>query len=255
MFCAESLHVQGQWIGQVLAAATSLLNHLVTWVTSGLFVQKEDAQQLLELLYSLSFVPLLLHNARNYGNYFSGKTVSQMLNVLSELVLSSSKFLAHFVDAEGLQVLDALDCGVFDVARSNRVVTEYSDASSGGQLRDWAKYSAEALISGLQISSQLARHSEQHFRSLLQVFTANKLALILQNANAVVRAKACNLIGNLCRHSDRFYGVLASPVSRSSSASTLLDLLTACCADADPSTRKFASFAGAVYLASLHCLC
>lgn len=224
----------------MVAAVTSVLNHIITWVTSGLLAQKEDAQHLIEQTYSLCFVPALINCAKISGNALSGKCISQLMNVLSELVLSSSKFLLQFVEADGLIIIDSLDCGVFDLSATNRIVAE----EDAGLLKDWAKYSVEALISGLQISSQLARHSEQYFRSLLQVFTAKKLAMILQSSNAVIRAKACNLLGNMCRHSDRFYSTLSANVRVDRSNVNLIGLLCACCGDTDANTRKFASFAG-----------
>jgi fused-like protein len=106
----------------------------------------------------------------------------------------------------------------------------------------------DALINALQISSQLARHSEQFFAALTKVYTIYKLGYILTNDNPVIRAKGCNLIGNLCRHSDRFYTVLVTKINHGQShtrnSSSLLDLLCNCCGDSDPNTRKFASFAG-----------
>ena len=64
---------------------------------------------------------------------------------------------------------------------------------------------ADALISMLQVSSQLARNSEKYYRLLSSVFTAEKLVWILLQPNPVVRAKCCNLVGNLCR-----YGIISS---------------------------------------------
>jgi fused len=79
-----------------------------------------------------------------------------------------------------------------------------------------------------------------------------------------VRAKCCNLIGNLCRHSSRFYSILSTFVSSADCITPLssamnpisfpcspLTLLTTCCADVDASTRKFACFA--VGNAAFHC--
>jgi hypothetical protein len=64
---------------------------------------------------------------------------------------------------------------------------------------DVKRYRDDALINGLQISSQLARNDEKYYDLLTHVFSCHKLALILQNENAIIRAKGCNLIGNLCR--------------------------------------------------------
>lgn len=79
-----------------------------------------------------------------------------------------------------------------------------------------------------------------------------------------IRAKCCNLIGNLCRHSSRFYAILSTSVSSDGDSEMTnysmqpisfpcspLTILTACCADVDASTRKFACFA--VGNAAFHC--
>lgn len=126
------------------------------------------------------------------------------------------------------------------------------------------KSDEHVIVCMLQISSHLARHSEKHFEVLQMVFTPLRIVQLLSQRSAPVRAKCCNLIGNLCRHSSRFYPILASfvtlpkslethdtsPLSSSSSCSPL-SLLTACCADEDASTRKFACFA--VGNAAFHC--
>eukprot|EP01039_Chlorochromonas_danica_P000352 gene348-377_t len=235
----QGLHGQGQLIGQIMATIISIANHVITWVTSGFIAHKDDAQYLFEQIYKLSLIPILLKMAKAFGHYLTGKAIGQLMNLLSELILSSSKFLLQFVEVEGLAILDNLPCGIFDMNKAQEVISE----SDHPFLKDWIKYSTEALVCGIQISSQLARHSEEHFHTLLRVYSAKKLAPILQSSNPIIRAKACNLIGNLCRHSDRFYSILLNTFSNTSSATTLLDLLIAACADSDGSTRKFASFA------------
>merc|ERR1712032_1247359 len=58
---------------------------------------------------------------------------------------------------------------------------------------------------------------------------------LLSCDNANVRAKACNAIGNMARHSDSFYEAIKH-------AGVLLQLVTLC-TDGDQACRKFASFA------------
>ena len=50
-----------------------------------------------------------------------------------------------------------------------------------------------------------------------------------------MRARVCNLVGNLCRYSDYFFEPLR--------ASGVLAEVVSCAGDADPTTRKFACFA------------
>ena len=53
-----------------------------------------------------------------------------------------------------------------------------------------------------------------------------------------------------CRHSDRFYGSMITPISPPADAGTdappdtILDIVIKLCVDEDPATRKFACFAG-----------
>jgi len=64
---------------------------------------------------------------------------------------------------------------------------------------------------------------------------SERLPALLRHADGGVRAKACNLLGNLCKHSVGYYDVLRR--------GALLPLLSRRCADADAAVRKFACFA------------
>jgi fused-like protein len=86
--------------------------------------------------------------------------------------------------------------------------------------------------------------------------------VIAFQGSVTARSKCCNLVGNLCRYSSRFYPVLrfvayrpASPrgyvttengpetmSSNEDMPVTLLRLLIACCEDPEPAIRKFACF-------------
>ena len=70
------------------------------------------------------------------------------------------------------------------------------------------------------------------------------------------RAKCCNLIGNMCRHSDRFYSTLVAPLPPNTPSvdadsrrhggrqyNTVLALTVQACGGSDSSVRKFACFA------------
>ena len=80
---------------------------------------------------------------------------------------------------------------------------------------------------------QLARSSKAMDQTLRDANVVAELPALLGHRDPVVRAKACNFVGNLCRHSSAFYGAMGP----------LLPSLLDCCSDSDPSTRKFACFA------------
>lgn len=137
---------------------------------------------------------------------------------------------AQFVESDGLVAADDLPLGIFGTASdltaedsSSWAVTRAAHLSceeymasvmydavpalsalvlhSGQQTEDEVVSMCRlgALIDLLQLSSQLARNSERHYGMLSSVFTAEKLVWILRMADPTVRAKCCNLVGNLCR--------------------------------------------------------
>ena len=129
-----------------------------------------------------------------------------------------------------------------------------------------SNWMVSGVVFALQMCSHLARNSEVYFSPLRETFSPSRLGSLLVQLNSAVRAKTCNLIGNLCRHSASWYDVLMQPVyllpsSKVSSVSSpalseqqqhpsydsLLAALIHCCADADDSTRKFACFAGKLF--------
>jgi hypothetical protein len=97
-----------------------------------------------------------------------------------------------------MDVIDGLPLSLFDddVFAATRFHTSPESSSSGTGA---SSYRQEAMVHTLQIASQVARHSETHLNALCRMFTARKLYVALQCSVAVIRAKTCNLIGNLCR--------------------------------------------------------
>ncbi|KAG9397507.1 mitogen-activated protein kinase [Carpediemonas membranifera] len=90
-------------------------------------------------------------------------------------------------------------------------------------------------IDALLVLSQLARLSEANYPYLVDALPPDLLDRLCTHDSAAVRAKACNVIGNMCRHNDRFYASLKE--------SGLLATLTAALDDEDSQTRNFACFA------------
>jgi serine/threonine protein kinase len=108
-----------------------------------------------------------------------------------------------------------------------------------GVLTSLLDSSTAVATCGLSILSQVARGSSTP-RALLDAFSTspNQACLLrglLAHQDPVVRARAANLLGNLCRHGDEFYSCLAE--------NNVLEPLIALCRDEDRATRKFACFA------------
>ena len=166
------------------------------------------------------------------------------IDLLSRLVLLSSNFLLQFMGLQGFSTLRDSDA--------------FSPTSP-----------AKVIVNALLIACQAARASEAHYRSLHEQNLYMSVFHLLGHGDGSVRAKACNFLGNLCRHSCFFYKTLITPLTDfpprtaeptgptlgrlsavpaavtacESGASTLLERLVARCGDEDPATRKFACFA------------
>lgn len=93
----------------------------------------------------------------------------------------------------------------------------------------------QLIVDTLVIISQLARLHKDHYPAIQKTNILQPLKLLLQHQDNEVRAKSCNLIGNMCRHSAYFY--------ESIQKSDILPELIRRCRDNDSNTRKFACFA------------
>ncbi|KVH88567.1 Armadillo-like helical [Cynara cardunculus var. scolymus] len=102
----------------------------------------------------------------------------------------------------------------------------------------------EVILDILMIISDLARMDKVFYEHINGANILEFLKEFLTHEDPNVRAKACSAIGNMCRHSSYFYGLLASifflyPYAKHNIISLLVD----CCSDADKRVRKFACFA------------
>ena len=91
------------------------------------------------------------------------------------------------------------------------------------------------LIGALLTTSQLARLHRDNYPPLAEAEPYPQLRQLLTHPEPAVRARVCNLLGNMCRHSAYFYSALDEH--------GLLPPLIQRCNDSDRSTRKFACVA------------
>ena len=90
----------------------------------------------------------------------------------------------------------------------------------------------------VKILSQMARSSANRYPSIHAAHAARLYdhirALMRPSSDPNLRGKLCNLLGNMCRHSDFFYGALKEH--------GLLEALIGQLSDRNAATRKFACF-------------
>lgn len=91
------------------------------------------------------------------------------------------------------------------------------------------------LVGALLTASQLARLHRDNYNPLAKAGPYPQLRKLLSHTEPAVRARVCNLLGNMCRHSAYFYTAL--------DRHGLLPPLIQRCTDEDRATRKFACFA------------
>ncbi|KAJ9447904.1 Serine/threonine-protein kinase TIO [Diplonema papillatum] len=132
------------------------------------------------------------------------------MSLVSRLVLGSQHFAKQY-----------LSCGGLAPVRVSALLKE----SNPEQL----------LVDTLNIISQLARLNQDNYPAIEKSDIFGHLSALIRHHDANVRAKVCNLLGNLCRHSHMFYEQLR--------AHGLIEDVMQRCRDSNVSVRKFACFA------------
>ena len=130
--------------------------------------------------------------------------------LVSQLALRSGSYAAQFVEAGGL-----------DPALTRRLLDPRNDAG--------------VLVNALLMTSQMARLGADKYPAIKHSGACAGATALLEHADPGVRARACNLLGNVCRHSGYFYATFARL--------RVVASLAARCVDPDAATRKFACFA------------
>ncbi len=225
---AQQNSVKGTSNCDVVSGMVALIGKFLRRTLSQISVipNSRDAQAAFDSIYRTQLVQCVLEALSGFGSKLSIDAVADLTHVLSELVLTSSRFMSSFIENRGLQILNELPHAIFTPIKN----------LSNSRAED-------ALVCALQLASHLARHSDQYHALLSDVLSSHKLAQILVCQSSTARAKVCNLIGNRCRHSAKFYTVLADTVQLKGIKCTIASLVVQCCSDLDTMTRKFACFA------------
>jgi len=159
-----------------------------------------------EALFKSNFISLVVTCADNVDS----QGLSVPMNFLSRLILSSSRYSQQFVEGGGL--------------KPSRIARALENTKN-----------AQILVDALLVLSQLARVSKQYYEDMARADIYVGIRNLLQHNEASVRARTCNLVGNMCRHSSFFYNALHTH--------RIIGVLIERLKDSDSTTRKFACFA------------
>jgi hypothetical protein len=142
----------------------------------------QDSQKILEGVYRSQLIKCLLQ-ALSSKRHLSGRVVASVVHVLSELVLTSSKFMAQFVECGGLEVVVEAGTTV-----SLAAIESLRRDGADGRERDREKEGVaeeQIVVCMLQISSHLARHSEKHFQVLQHIFIPSRIVQLLSQVEPI----------------------------------------------------------------------
>ncbi|KAL9654808.1 hypothetical protein ABK040_008601 [Willaertia magna] len=143
-------------------------------------------------------------------DFVSLDNYTETISFLSSMVFGTSYFAKQFIKFGGLQP---------------EFIQQLLDTNNPSNI----------IIDALSIVSQIARVNKEHYKQIHAAKIYNHTKELLKHKDPEVRAKVCNLIGNMCRHSDFFYDALEQY--------NLIPDLILRCKDTDQNTRKFACFA------------
>lgn len=100
-------------------------------------------------------------------------------------------------------------------------------------LKDY--YNKDLITEVLLFLSSLCRKSQNVNSAIHDLNVYADLKNLIENTDSAIKSRVCNLIGNMCRHTDFFYEEIKK--------NGLINPLLKCCYDTDKNTRKFACFA------------
>jgi len=160
------------------------------------------------------------------------------MGFLAQLCMRSPFFEKQFIEQGGIML----------IARKEMIQTPIQRNGAGGGEANSGP-SVALLIDCMHILTHLARSSASNYPHLDRAKLLPRLCALLSHPDGNVRGKACNVIGNLCRHSNYFYSQLADP------SLGLLDALVRACDDPNIQVRKWSAFALGNALFHDHTLC
>ncbi|EGR33161.1 protein kinase domain protein [Ichthyophthirius multifiliis] len=177
------------------------------------FTQPFQEKELEKTIKELNSSEIIVSTLKTI-QYLQKEHIGIAIQLLSRLILSNEddkQFAQQFIQNNGLFAIKK-----FNVLNS-------------------VENPPNVIIDALNILSQFARISKNYYENVHQIDIYADLKKLIGHKEANVRAKVCNFIGNICRHSSYFYDVLLK-----------FDLISSCiecCKDPDKFTRKFACFA------------
>jgi hypothetical protein len=94
-YALHNYQSQGILASDCITVIISIFNYLIMWNAGNVQLTKEESSQITETFFKQNIISIILSSIPDYATYLSYKCVSHIINVLSELVLTSNKFLTQ----------------------------------------------------------------------------------------------------------------------------------------------------------------
>ena len=214
VFLPVAKKVKGDIVHDVaLAPAATLLRVAITSMRTAEMDEQaieRSMRQYRAILHERGIVKTLLERIKTSPM----ELWSAPIALLSSLIMSSGTFATVFAK-------EFITYGGLDPTLCEKVLD--------------GRANAQIVIDWLIIIMQLARMDKDNYILIDEADVIRSLTKLLDHPNPNVRARACNTIGNVCRHNDYFYEEFKELKT--------LEKLIERCGDRDRTTRKFATFA------------
>lgn len=92
-YALHQYNTQGILASEIIASIVSMLNFIIIWNTNNVQLTKEEIASMTEQMNQENVISMVIQSLQEYIMYTSYKCVSHVLNMFSELVLTSNKFL------------------------------------------------------------------------------------------------------------------------------------------------------------------
>ncbi len=178
------------------------------------------------------------------------KSATEINSITEEIVksdfLSNLKTSFEYIQKENYNLPVSIIYNLLNGTRNNsddvvnNVATEYFIQYSNLKFIDnyelLKEYTnTDMIIEILLILSSLCRPSQSVYSAIHELNVYQDIKYLIESSDSNIKARVCNLIGNMCRHTDFFYDEIKNH--------GLIPPLLKCCYENDRSTRKFACFA------------
>jgi hypothetical protein len=169
----------------LISCLKSLFHHVNNLPSTNPNPLAKYSQSLYEYFYRQDLIKVMLRLIQDSstGSWITPFTISKAIFIVSELVLTSSKFLSQFMTHDGMASL-RLILGRYLAPSSSKLTSSSSSSAIVVGNEAYQEVAVDAMVQCLQISSHLARNSDVHYESLSALYSPTILKSLLSHVSS-----------------------------------------------------------------------